>query len=205
MKFKVIKFPGEKTTYIAPTWDEMNQLAFEISQKIIQDEKKIDRIATLAKGGWPMTRSMVDFLSIEKVVSFGVKFYQQINRRLDKPYIYQDIPERISGENVLLFDDVADTGKSLDFARDYLINHGAKSVTLATLFYKPHSTVRPDYYAAETSAWIIFPYEAVDAIKVLRQKWQRQGFKTKEIKKRFEQLGINYAYAKLIPKGGEIE
>lgn len=205
MKFKVIKFPGEKTTYIAPTWNEMNQLAFAISQKIIAEEKKFDRIATLAKGGWPMTRSMVDFLSIEKVVSFGVKFYQQINRRLDKPYIYQDIPERISGENVLLFDDVADTGKSLDFARDYLINHGAKSVIMATLFYKPHSTVKPDYYAAETKAWIIFPYEAVDAIRVLSHKWLGQGYQAKEIARRLVRLGINPAYAKLIPKGGEIE
>lgn len=138
-----------------------------------------------------MTRSMVDFLSIEKVVSFGVKFYQQINRRLDKPYIYQDIPERISGENILLFDDVADTGKSLDFAWEYLINHGAKSVTLATLFYKPHSTVKPDYYAVQTSAWIIFPYEAVDAIKVLSQKWQEKKLNQKEITTRLGKLGIN--------------
>ena len=191
MNFKLIKFPDEETSYITPTWDEMNQLAFEISQKIIQDKKKFDRIATLAKGGWPMTRSMVDFLSIEKVVSFGVKFYQHINRRLDKPYIYQDIPERISSENVLLFDDVADSGKSLDFARDYLINHGAKSVTMATLFYKPHSTVKPDYYAAQTSAWIIFPYEAVDAIKVLSQKWQEKNLSQKEIITRLGKLGIN--------------
>ena len=72
MKFKVIKFPGEKTTFIAPTWDEMNQLAFEVSQKIIKDKKKFDRIVTLAKGGWPMTRSMVDFLSVDKVASIGV-------------------------------------------------------------------------------------------------------------------------------------
>ena len=82
MNFKVIKFPGEKTTYIAPTWDEMNQLAFTIAQKIIKDKQKFDRIITLAKGGWPMTRSMVDFLGVDKVASIGVKFYGGIYQKL---------------------------------------------------------------------------------------------------------------------------
>jgi len=191
MNFKVIKFPGEDTSYIAPTWEEMNQLAFEIAQKIIKAKLKFDRIVTLAKGGWPMTRSMVDFLSVDKVASIGVKFYSGINQKLPQPQVYQDLPESIRGENILLFDDVADSGGSLKFVWKHLNRHRPKSITTATLLYKPWSVFKPDYYGVATSAWIIFPYEAVDATNVLGKKWQQQGIKASEIKKRFKTLGIN--------------
>jgi xanthine phosphoribosyltransferase len=29
----------------------------------------------------------------------------------------------------------------------------------AVLFYKPTSTFKPDYYAQETTEWIVFPWE----------------------------------------------
>ena len=195
MKFKIIKFPGEKTTFIAPTWDELNQLAFAIAQKIIKEGKKFDRIVTLAKGGWPMTRSMVDFLGVTKVASIGVKFYNGIYKKLDQPQIFQDLIESIKGENILLFDDVADSGGSLSFVKQHLIKKGVKSVTTATLLYKPWSSFKPDYYAAETKAWIVFPYEVVeDGIKLLGDKWQKQGLAKAEIRKRFLELGINSAW-----------
>jgi len=187
----MIKFPGEDTTYITPTWDEMNQLAFEIAEKIINDKKKFDRIVTLAKGGWPMTRSMVDFLGVDQVASIGVKFYNGIYKKLDQPKIYQDIPEPIAGENILLFDDVADSGGSLEFVQKRLQQLQPKTITTATLLYKPWSTFKPDYYGAETSAWIIFPYEAVDAINALGKKWQEKKLSQKEIKDRLGKLGIN--------------
>ncbi|OIN88704.1 phosphoribosyltransferase [Candidatus Beckwithbacteria bacterium CG_4_10_14_0_2_um_filter_47_25] len=198
MNFKVIKFPGEKTKFIAPTWDEMNQLAFEVSQKIIQDKKKFDRIVTLAKGGWPMTRSMVDFLGVDKVASIGVKFYSRgIYKKLDQPKIYQDIPEPIKGERILLFDDVADSGGSLEFVYKYLTDLKPQSIITATLLYKPWSTFKPDYYGAETDAWIHFPYDAVqDGVKLLAKKWQENGLGQTEVVKRLRQLGTNPEWIK---------
>jgi hypoxanthine phosphoribosyltransferase len=191
MNFKVIKFSGEKVKFIAPTWDELNRLAFEVSQKIIKDKKKFDRIVTLAKGGWPMTRSMVDFLGVEKVASIGVKFYGRgIYKKLDRPKIYQAIPEKVTGERILLFDDVADSGGSLEFVYQYLAKFQPRSITTATLLYKPWSTFRPDYYGAETDAWIHFPYDAVqDGINLLAKKWQKNGLARAEVVKRLRQLG----------------
>lgn len=198
MKFKVIKFPGEKTTYIAPTWDELNQLAFIISKKIIKDKKQFDRIVTLAKGGWPMTRSMVDFLEVDKVASIGVKFYGRgIYKKLDRPRIYQDLPESIKGERILLFDDVADSGGSLEFVHQYLSGQKPRSITTATLLYKPWSTFLPDYYGAATDAWIHFPYDAVqDGVNLLAKKWQKGGLPQKEIEWRLVKLGIKPDWTK---------
>lgn len=197
MKFKAIRFVGEKTKFIAPTWDELNQLAFEISKKIIKDGRKFDRIVTLAKGGWPMTRSMVDFLGVDKVASVGVKFYSGIYQKHDQPQIYQDIPEPIKGERILLFDDVADSGGSLIFVDRYLKQKNPKSVITATLLYKPWSVFKPDYFGATTDAWIHFPYDAVqDGINLLAKKWQNHGLSRAEIKKRLLALGTASAWIK---------
>lgn len=191
MEFNNFSFPGDKTNYITPTWDDMSWLSFEVARQIRSKNIPIDRIVTLAKGGWPMTRSLVDYLAVPEVASIGVKFYKGINQRLNMPEIYQDLPVSVRGEKVLLFDDVADTGESLEFTKNYLLEHGVAEVTTLTLFYKPHSNFLPDFYGAETSAWIIFPYDAVEMIKVLGGIWKSQGCQPHEIRDRFVQLGFN--------------
>ncbi len=187
-KFHTASFSNDPATYMSPTWDDMNELAFKLSQKIKQDNMELDRIVTLAKGGWPMTRSLVDFLAVYDVASIGVKFYAGIDERLEKPQIYQDIPVSVSGETILLYDDVADTGESLAFTKEYLKTRGVEKIITATLFYKPHSKLKPDYYGAETPAWIVFPYEIFEAMEMLTHKWSKQGLKPKEIQKRFDKM-----------------
>lgn len=195
MEFKEIVFPGEETKFIAPTWNDLQELAFIVATEIRKDGKKFDRIVTLAKGGWPMTRSLVDFLEVGQVASIGVKFYQGINRRLNRPEIYQDLPIELKGEKVLLFDDVADTGESLEFTTEYLKGrHGEAEVTTAALFYKPHSLYQPEYYGAKTSAWIIFPYDMVESFHVLGKKWRDKGLSDRECRERFGELGFQKRY-----------
>ncbi|MBD3279859.1 MAG: hypothetical protein GF390_04095, partial [Candidatus Pacebacteria bacterium] len=142
MMIKTIKFPDESVEYIAPSWTELNQLAFKVSKQILQAGQRFDRIVTLAKGGWPLTRSMVDFLQTNKVGSIGVRFYCGINQRLEKPEIYQDLPVSIKDERVLLFDDVVDTGQSIEFAKQHLFKLGVKRVTTAALFHKPQASLK---------------------------------------------------------------
>jgi len=191
MNFKTIKFSKDKISYIAPTWEEMNQLVFLVAKKIIEARESFDRIVTLAKGGWPMTRSLTDFLLIGKVASIGVKFYCGINKRLSTPQIYQHLPVKIKGEKILLFDDVTDTGGSLQFAKDYLLKHGIGYLKTATLFYKPHSFFKPDFYGAKTKAWIVFPYDAIESLRVLGKEWRKKGVGELQIKKRFIKLGFS--------------
>lgn len=185
------QFENESIQFLTPNWDQLNQLAFEISQQTEKDGLKFDRIVTLAKGGWPLTRSLVDFMQVPEVASIGIKFYKGINKRYERPQIYQDIPISIQGENLLLFDDVADTGKSIEFTLNYLKNKGAKDVKTATLFYKPHSSLKPDYFAQKTTDWIVFPYETAETIKLLGPKWLKAGLSHSEIKDRLTKFGFH--------------
>jgi hypoxanthine phosphoribosyltransferase len=119
-----------------------------------------------------------------------VKFYIDIGKRLTEPRVYQDLPLSVSGKNVLIFDDVADSGGSLVFVKKLLEERDAQKVRTATLFYKPKSVIKPDYFAAQTAAWILFPFERVEMGQLLASKWQEQGIKPMEIKKRVDRLKL---------------
>lgn len=188
LKLKPIVFPQEETIYLAPSWEELAELTFEVAQKIIKDSRAFDRIVTLAKGGWPMTVSLVDFLKIPFAASFGLRSYDEMGHQLAESIVYQDIPPVVKDERVLLFDDIADTGKSFLYATDHLKRLKAKSITSACLFYKPHSAFTPDYHVIKTEAWIILPYEVREMVETLGKKWLKAGIDEVEIKRRFSEL-----------------
>lgn len=190
MEIRLAAFDHDNVEYFVPSWFDMDEIIFNIAKEISEDGLKFDRIVTLAKGGWPMSRSLVDYTGIQEVASIGLKFYSSINERLEKPVIYQDLPVDVEGENILLFDDVADTGESLQFVFDYLKEREVKSITVACLFYKPHSVIKPEYYGDETKNWIIFPYELKETMDVLVPKWTKQGVTDTDIIDRFLHLGF---------------
>lgn len=190
MQLTQLKFENDPVTYVSPSWNEMNLLTFQVSEQLKKDSFTFNRIVTLAKGGWPMTRSLIDFSGIPEIASIGIKFYSGVNQRYDKPKIYQDIPVSVKDESILLFDDVADTGESLIFTKKLLEERGARDVKTATIFYKPHSKLKPDFFAKETSAWIVFPFEPFEMIELIGGKWLKQGVSFQEITKRFSEFSF---------------
>jgi len=63
----------------------------------------------------------------------------------------------LKNEDVLIVDDIADTGHTLCAYANYKI---------ATLHYKPTSKIRPDFFAKETTDWIQYPWETDKSSKV---------------------------------------
>ncbi|MFZ1721625.1 MAG: phosphoribosyltransferase family protein, partial [Microgenomates group bacterium] len=164
-----LTYPNEPITFVSLSWDELEQLVFSLSRDILLANPTgtpsgIDRIVTLAKGGWPMARSLSDFLGGVPVLSFGVKSYSGIGTQDKEISIYQDLSTIDPNEHILLFDDIADTGKSLEFTIHHLQTLGVQKIIVATVFYKPKSIIRPNFYGSETNSWVIFPYEFQETI-----------------------------------------
>lgn len=62
--------------------------------------------------------------------------------------------------SILVVDDLVDSGKSLSFVLNLLQAHAPHAtIKTAVLFYKKCSSITPDYYAQETTDWIVFPWE----------------------------------------------
>jgi hypoxanthine phosphoribosyltransferase len=189
MSLTPVQVLPEKAEYLVPTWQDLDRLTFQLSKKIRQDFQPFGVVA-LAKGAWPMSRSLVDYLGSHRLASLGVRFYTGINQRLQHPEIYQEIPVSVKGKHLLLFDDVADTGESLIFAKNHLLKLGAAEVRTASIFLKPRSEILPDYYASETAAWIIFPFERFEMLRLLNENWQQQGVSEAARNERFLSLGF---------------
>lgn len=176
--------------YLVPSWEEMGENCFLLAQKILKKEKKIDRLVALVKGGLTWSRTLLDYLGIEELSAFQVKFYSNIGKTAERPVIVQSLPIMVENESILLFDDVTDSGETLTIASDYLKMCGAKSITTASLFLKPWAKIKPDYYAQSTDAWIVFPHEIRETVSLLYQKWTKAKVNPSEIRVRLLTLGL---------------
>ncbi|MHB1908243.1 MAG: phosphoribosyltransferase [Nitrososphaerales archaeon] len=161
--------------FIAPSWNKIYFQSLELAQKLIYDQEKfavpkVDVIIGISRGGLVLTRTMSDLLGIDNVMIIRSEYYTDVGKVRSRPVISQKIQGDIKGKNVLLVDDVADSGESLLEIKKYLKTKHPKSLVIATLYLKPWSKLVPDYYVAKTSAWVIFPWEWYEAMKLLRKK-----------------------------------
>ena len=56
--------------------------------------------------------------------------------------IKKDLDNDITGKDVLIVEDIIDTGRTLSFLSSYLINKGASSVAIATMLDKPELVIK---------------------------------------------------------------
>lgn len=190
MIFKKISFDGGKNFYIAPTWDQLGHLCFKLGKQINHQGKTYDRIVVIAKGGLTWSRTLADYLNIQSIETIQVRLYRGIGKTFKKPQILQQVKADIKGEKILLFDDVADSGQTIEFVEKLLLKQGAKSVDTSALFFKSSSKVTPDFFDHQTDAWIVFPHELREFIEETTKEWLARGLTKKQAAARYIRLGL---------------
>lgn len=167
-----------------PSWDEIYSLLLELAHKIKIECLEIDYIVAVARGGWLPARVLSDLLGNSNLATVSAESQTDILGGRGNPFLIQSISADIKGKCLLLVDDIADTGKSLKLVLDHLNYKGAKSIHTATLYYKPWSILRPEYFEKETTKWIVFPWEVRETLKMLLSKYDGETlFFKKEIEK----------------------
>lgn len=178
---------------IAPSWDEIHHSCIEIARKIGSDDFKPSIVIGVARGGWIPARILCDLLGVEELANLGISFYSDIATTKKTPRITQPLSTDIENQQVLMADDVADTGHSLAAGRDHVAEHHPANLKIATIYKKPWSILKPDYYVRETDAWIVFPWEQAESMRSLRIKLAEEGLTPSAIRKRLLDAGINQA------------
>ena len=64
---------------------------------------------------------------------------------------------------VLVADDVADSGRTMELVMEILLANGAE-VRTVVLYTKPSSVFRVDFVWKQTDAWIVFPWSALPPV-----------------------------------------
>lgn len=176
--------------YISPNWNEIYNLCLELAKKIKEDNYSPEVIVGIARGGWIPARILSDLLENSYTANIKIDFYRGIGETRERPVITQTISTGVEGKRVLVADDVADSGKSLKVAKEHLEHCGANQVKIATIFYKPWSIIKPDYYIKETSAWIIFPWEVNESLLKIFKGLTAQGKSKEEIYQELIKTGV---------------
>lgn len=158
-----------------PTWNQIYEMLLHISDEIRKDSFRPDIIVGVSRGGWPPARVLSDLLDNPNLANVKVEFYLGVAETKGEPTLTQPVSVKVDGKKCLVVDEVADTGKSLQLIREHLIAEGAVGVKIATVYLKPWSIIKPDYYAKETSRWIVFPWEIKETLKKITEKCREKG------------------------------
>lgn len=147
-----------------------------MAQKIQSAAFRPDVVVAVCRGGLIPARILVDLLEARQLASIQVEFYIGLGETKEEPTLKQALALPVGGKRVLLVDDIADTGKSLQYAVNYLKEQGAVEIKTATVYYKAQSIIKPDFYEKETDCWVVFPWEAKETLRkiVCKQAGRRQ-------------------------------
>lgn len=152
---------------------ELLEDSFRLAMKIFRDEFRPDFIVGIWRGGTPVgiaVQELLDYYGIQTDhIAIRTSAYEGINRmsRQIRVHGLQYIIDNVNSEdNLLIVDDVYDTGLSieavLDALKDKARRNKPRDIRIAVVYYKPgnNKTDRaPDYYIHETDKWLIFPHE----------------------------------------------
>lgn len=90
--------------------------------------------------------------------------YKDARESSGRVSVRADISRPVAGRNVLLIDDVYDTGRTLAFARTHLLAKGAKKVVTCVLARKPGAAIEGlDHYAFDAPPRFLIGYGMDDA------------------------------------------
>ena len=139
-------------------WSKIDEAIWTLTD-YVQKDYHVDIIVGIARGGLIPAVRMSHIMDDILMRVMDVKFYTDIEKHTETPEITVPLTEPVKGKNVLIVDDVADTGKTLKVVREDLVAKDAKEVRIAVIAKKPQSIVDPDYYIFQTDQWIVFPWE----------------------------------------------
>ncbi len=141
--------------YVKKILFDTQQLYAAIKKAAIWATKKFknDRLPPvflcLLKGALPFYSTLIMNIDCDIITDFMVvsSFRGQITKQT-KPQIITDILADIKNRNVIICDDVIDSGETLSFLKRYLTKKGAKNVYVMVLADKPKChkvNIKADY------------------------------------------------------------
>jgi len=153
-----------KELYTAPSWNQIYRLLLKQGAKICRGGFKPDVIVGISRGGWIPARVLSDLLGNPNLANVKAEFYTGIAESRKEPTLTQCLSANVSGKRVLIVDEVADSGRSLQLVVAHVLEKGASVVKTATLYRKPQSAFQPDFYEKQTGCWVVFPWEIKETV-----------------------------------------
>lgn len=153
--------------------EELLRDSFKLAEQVYLSGFRPDFIIGVWRGGAPVGIAIQEYLDFVGVptdhIAIRTSSYTGINKQERRvrvhglDYIIDNIN---SDDDVLLVDDVFDSGRSIQAILDRLAKKTRRNmpnnIKVACPWYKPIRNVtelKPDYWVNETDSWLVFPHE----------------------------------------------
>ncbi|MGB9726039.1 MAG: phosphoribosyltransferase [Fervidicoccaceae archaeon] len=175
------------------TWDDVVRWSKDLAEKIKTDGYTPDVVVAIARGGVVTARLLCDYLGIIDMLSIKVEHWIETAAHVENATVKYPFEADLSRKRVLLVDDICDTGKSIEVARDYIIRTSKPlEIRTATMQYiSPVSKYRPDYFAEEVKEWYWYMYpwnyyeDSVNLVKKILQSDATRSWRISDIEEEF--------------------
>ncbi len=160
--------------------------SMELAMRIVRSGFRPTFLVALWRGGAPIGITVQEVLEYHGIhadhIAIRTSSYTGIDQQSKTVRVHavDYLVSRLSYEDeLLIIDDVFDSGRSLDAVMDELQRRCRRNlpgkIRIATVYYKParnRSSLKPDYYVQETNRWLVFPHEiqGLTREEILRNK-----------------------------------
>ncbi len=141
-------------------WDEIVLWSKGLSDKIKESGWTPNVVVAVSRGGFVPARLICDFLDISDLLSIQSQHWVEAAKAAEKAILKYPYHIDLDGKDVLIVDDIVDTGDTLSLAKDFVEKEwGPRSVKTATLqWISSVAKFKPDYYYIEVKDWTWFQY-----------------------------------------------
>ncbi|UOA08629.1 phosphoribosyltransferase [Methylobacter sp. S3L5C] len=182
------------------TWDKVDSLCRQLVGQLRKANCQIDGIVAIGRGGYVPGRILSDMLGIFDLTSFKIEHYQGAYKQ-HEAFVKYSLNTDISGRNILLLDDVSDSGDTFAVALDHVMHCGTvKKLCTASLHFKTVSTFIPDFYAETVNEWrwLIYPWAVNEDLSSLITKMKLDNPDVRQLQRLFKQRhDINVTYCQI--------
>ncbi|MDU5110148.1 MAG: hypoxanthine phosphoribosyltransferase [Clostridium sp.] len=153
----------DKKRNILFTESEIKNRIEELGKVIAKDYKdKNLYVLPLLRGSFIFGADIFRAIDLKAKVGFmTTSSYGHGEESTGEVKVVNDIPDNIEGFDVLIVDDIIDTGYTMEFVINYVKSRGAKSVKTCTLLDKPSRRkvdLKPDYCCFEIEDLFVVGY-----------------------------------------------
>lgn len=127
----------------------------DCKQLTAQIKGEFDAIIAIARGGITLAHMLGEYYDIREVYTINTIGYND-TEKLDQVEIF-NIPDLKQAENILVVDDIVDSGDTMKLVLQRLSKHYPDcNFRSATLFYKTTAVIKPDWHVRYAEEWIDF-------------------------------------------------
>ena len=131
------------------TWNDFDKAVLKLTNQVIKDGKP-DIVVGIARGGLPLAVALSHQLAVPLIVpAYGHSY------------------ATISDKNILIVDDISDTGQEMRQQLSYANQFGCNQVRTLVLIEREGTLQSTTYkwkHITKDEGWVIFPWERKDEI-----------------------------------------